>query len=140
MHRGSTNEADRRIPVSGGLNSVVDRPYVLINVAATVDGKIDGVERRGSAISSEQDRARVDALRASVDAVMVGGRTLHEEDPRLTVKSAALRAERLGRGEPENPTKVGIASHLGFRPEARFLTSGPARIVLFVPRGRGEPT
>ena len=116
------------------------RPYVLINVAASVDGKIDTHERRGAAISSDGDRERVDALRASVDAVMVGGRTLHEEDPRLTVKSPRLRAERLGRGEPENPTKVGIASHLGFRPEARFLTSGPARIVLFVPRGRGEPT
>ena len=72
----------------------VDRPYVLINIAATADGKIDTVERRGAAISSEQDRARVDALRASVDAVMVGGRTLHDEDPRLTVKSAELRAER----------------------------------------------
>ena len=42
------------------------RPYVLINVAATVDGKIDTVERHGARISSDADNQRVDALRASV--------------------------------------------------------------------------
>src|SRR5438045_4113119 len=46
------------------------RPYVFINVAASVDGKIDTVERRGASISSEADRERVDQLRASVDSVM----------------------------------------------------------------------
>src|SRR6266702_6241696 len=99
----------------------MSRPYVLINVAATADGKIDTRERRGAAISSERDRERVDALRASVDAVMVGGRTLHDEDPRLTVRAAALRAQRLARGDPENPAKVGIASRPSLRPDARFL-------------------
>jgi 2,5-diamino-6-(ribosylamino)-4(3H)-pyrimidinone 5'-phosphate reductase len=108
---------------------------VIVNVAASADGKIDTVERRGAAISSEHDRLRVDALRASVDAVMVGSRTLHEEDPRLTVKSEVLRADRLARGVAENPAKVAIASHLGLAPTCRFLTSGPARVIVFVPRG-----
>lgn len=107
------------------------RPYVLINVAASVDGKIDSIERRGAAMSSERDRARVDALRASVDAVMVGGRTLLQEDPRLTVRSAELRAERAARGEPENPAKVGVVSRPDLRPDCRFLSVGPARILLF---------
>jgi 2,5-diamino-6-(ribosylamino)-4(3H)-pyrimidinone 5'-phosphate reductase len=112
------------------------RPYVLLNVAATVDGKIDTSERRGAAISSDDDRQRVDELRASVDAVMVGGRTLHDEDPRLTVKSATLRAERVAHDKPENPAKVGVASRVLLRSDSRFLTTGPARIILFVPRGR----
>ncbi|MBV9325230.1 MAG: dihydrofolate reductase family protein [Chloroflexi bacterium] len=115
------------------------RPYVIINVAASADGKIDTVARRGAAISSERDRLRVDALRASVDAVMVGSRTLHDEDPRLTVKSDALRAERVGRGLPENPAKVAIASHLDLAPDCRFLTSGPSRVILFVPRAVSDP-
>lgn len=111
------------------------RPYVIINVAASADGKIDAHERRGAAISSERDRERVDELRASVDAVMVGSRTLHDEDPRLTVRSEAWRAARVARGEPPNPAKVAIASHLDLDPECRFLTSGPARVILFVPCG-----
>jgi 2,5-diamino-6-(ribosylamino)-4(3H)-pyrimidinone 5'-phosphate reductase len=110
---------------------LIRRPYVLINVAASVDGKIDSIERRGAAMSSERDRARVDALRASVDAVMVGGRTLLQEDPRLTVRSAELRAERAARGEPENPAKVGVVSRPDLRPDCRFLSVGPARILLF---------
>jgi 2,5-diamino-6-(ribosylamino)-4(3H)-pyrimidinone 5'-phosphate reductase len=110
------------------------RPYVLINVAATVDGKIDTVERRGAAISSDADRQRVDALRASVDAVMVGGRTLLDEDPRLTVRSPELRAERIARGAPENPAKVGVVSQPGrLKKDSRFLKDGAARVILFCP-------
>lgn len=109
------------------------RPFVLINVAATVDGKIDTIERGGASVSSADDRARVDSLRAEADAVMVGGRTLLDEDPRLTVRSADLRAQRVGRGLPPHPTKVGIVSSPGLRPDARFVTHGPARRILFVP-------
>jgi 2,5-diamino-6-(ribosylamino)-4(3H)-pyrimidinone 5'-phosphate reductase len=116
----------------------MSRPYVLINVAATVDGKIDTHERRGAAISSAADRERVDRLRASVDGVMVGGHTLHDEDPRLTVRSDTLRAERLARGESEQPARIGVASRLALRPDARFLNGPPARIILFVPIGCGD--
>ena len=63
------------------------KPYLIINAAMTADGKIDTFERGGVNISSEGDWKRVDRLRAECDAVMVGGRTLIEEDPRLTVKS-----------------------------------------------------
>lgn len=109
----------------------MNRPFVFINVAATADGKIDTFERRGAAISSARDKERVDALRAGADAVLVGGRTLHDEDPRLTVKSEALRREREKRGMPSNPAKIGVASRLDLKPDSRFLTAGPARVFLF---------
>jgi 2,5-diamino-6-(ribosylamino)-4(3H)-pyrimidinone 5'-phosphate reductase len=102
-----------------------------MNVAATADGKIDTFERRGAAISSARDKERVDRLRADSDAIMVGGRTLHDEDPKLTVKSEVLRAKRTARGLPENPAKVGVASQLALKPGCRFLTAGPARRLLF---------
>ena len=112
------------------------RPYVFITVAATIDGKIDTRDRRGAAISSQADRERVDRLRASADGVMVGHRTLHDEDPRLTVKSEALIAERLARGASAQPARIGIASRLALHPDARFLNGAPARILLFVPTGQ----
>jgi 2,5-diamino-6-(ribosylamino)-4(3H)-pyrimidinone 5'-phosphate reductase len=110
------------------------RPFVVINVAASLDGKIDTIERRGAPISSERDRDRVDQLRAASDAVMVGSRTLHDEDPRLTVRSSTLQADRVARGEPANPAKVAVATRLGLKPDARFLSAGPARIILFTAR------
>ena len=52
-----------------------------MNVAMSVDGKLDSVARKGMTISSTADKARVDRLRSSMDAVLVGGRTLLDEDP-----------------------------------------------------------
>ena len=109
----------------------MERPFVFINVATTADGKIDTFERRGATISSQRDKERVDMLRAEADAVMVGGHTLLTENPKLTVRSAKLRAAREARGLSPNPAKVGIATNADLKPASDFLTEGPARIVIF---------
>ena len=115
-----------------------ERPFVVLNVAMTADGKIDTAARRGAAISSPRDRERVDRLRAESDAVMVGGRTLLGDDPKLSVKSPALRAGRRARGLDENPIKVGVISRADdLRPGSQFLTSGPARVLLYTTRQTG---
>jgi len=115
------------------------RPYIHINVAMTADGKTDTIERRGSAISSSQDKTRVDQLRAASDAVMVGGRTLLGDDPKLTVKSVDLRAERVQRNLPPNPAKVGIVSLADLKPDSNFLSAGPARTILFTTSQTSQP-
>jgi 2,5-diamino-6-(ribosylamino)-4(3H)-pyrimidinone 5'-phosphate reductase len=112
----------------------MNRPFVFINVAMTADGKIDTFQRTGAAISSARDKERVDRLRAGADAVMVGGRTLLDEDPKLTVKSEALQAERVRNGLSPNPIKVGIVTEAALKPDSKFLTAGPANIVIFTTR------
>ena len=98
----------------------------------TADGKIDTFERQGATISSQRDKERVDRLRAESDAVMVGGRTLLDEDPKLTVKSNILRAERIARGHTPNPIKVGVVSDASrVKTLSKFLHEGDARIVIF---------
>jgi 2,5-diamino-6-(ribosylamino)-4(3H)-pyrimidinone 5'-phosphate reductase len=122
----------------------MNRPYVHVNVAMTADGKIDTVARQGAAISSAADKRRVDELRASVDAVLVGGRTLLNEAPKLAVKSLALRQERKVLGLPENPAKVGVVSEIppvgvdSVRPGnyedvplQQFVTTGPAQRLVY---------
>jgi 2,5-diamino-6-(ribosylamino)-4(3H)-pyrimidinone 5'-phosphate reductase len=109
----------------------LNRPFVFINVAMTVDGKIDTFARQGAAISSPHDKARVDQLRAESDAIMVGGRTLLNEDPKLTVKSETLRAERVARGLTPNPIKVGIVTNAELQTHSKFLHEGGARVVIF---------
>ena len=107
------------------------RPFVFINVAVSADGKMDTFERKGSSISSTEDKARVLSLRARADAVMIGGQTLLGESPKLTVKTAELRAERVAKGLPENPMKVGVVSKADLRLDGDFITAGPARKVIF---------
>jgi 2,5-diamino-6-(ribosylamino)-4(3H)-pyrimidinone 5'-phosphate reductase len=108
-----------------------DHPLVTLNVAMTVDGKTDTVTRKGAVISTRFDMERVDRLRAESDAVMVGGYTLLGDDPRLTIKSEHLRAERRERGRDENPIKVGIITRADIRLDCRFLNAGPARVIIF---------
>lgn len=109
----------------------MNRPYTFINVAMTADGKIDTFERKGASISSAKDKARVDELRASVDAVLVGGKTLLSEAPKLTVKNEALRENRIKQGREPNPMKVGVASNINLSLESDFIKVGPARVVIF---------
>ena len=114
------------------------RPYVFVNMALTADGKIDTVARQGARISGPADTARVDRLRAGSDAVMVGGRTLLSEDPRLTVRDPELIVERTTAGRPAQPMKVGVVSRLTVPDAERliergaFLHDGDGRVVVFV--------
>ena len=117
----------------------VSVPHVIVNAAMTADGKIDSTARAGAAISSSADMAQVDRLRAEVDAVLVGGRTLIEGDPRLTVRSEELRARRRADGRPENPAKVGVVSVADVRVDSRFMTTGPARRILYTTLRTPQP-
>lgn len=109
----------------------MNRPYTFINIAMTADGKIDTFERKGAAISSKQDKERVDQLRAGADAILVGGKTLLGELPKLTVKSEALRESRVKRGASPNPIKVGVVSNADIPINSDFIQAGPARVVIF---------
>ncbi|RME05143.1 MAG: 2,5-diamino-6-(ribosylamino)-4(3H)-pyrimidinone 5'-phosphate reductase [Planctomycetota bacterium] len=60
-------------------------PYVLYNVGMSLDGKI-ALETYTPSFSSPQDWQEVHQLRASVDAIMVGIRTVLRDDPALTVR------------------------------------------------------
>jgi riboflavin-specific deaminase-like protein len=115
-----------------------DRPYVFVNMAATVDGKIDTVARRGARISGPADTARVDALRAGADAILVGGHTLLGEDPRLDIRNSVLVARRETAGRKSQPMKVGVVStmgafgaHDGLPVDSRFVGDGSTDVVVF---------
>lgn len=109
----------------------MNRPYTFINVAMTADGKIDTFERRGAAISSARDKQRVDELRAAADGILVGGRTLLEEQPKLTVKNDALREGRVRQGRSPNPIKVGVVTVADIQKDSEFIKAGDARLVIF---------
>src|SRR3989304_3603293 len=107
----------------------VTRPYPFINIAMTADGKIDTSERKGSTISSNHDKERVGQLRAAADGILVGGRTLLEEQPRLTVKSEALREGRIQRGLSPNPIKAGVVTTADIPLDSDFIKAGCLRLL-----------
>ena len=62
------------------------RPFVTWKAAATLDGRIAAADGTSRWVTSEAARAEVHALRAEVDAVVVGTGTVLADDPHLAVR------------------------------------------------------
>lgn len=105
------------------------RPYVLLSVAASVDGYIDDTGPERLVLSSAADLDRVDQVRAESDAILVGAATLRRDDPRLIVHSASRRAERAAAGRPPHPLKITITTSGNLGTGLRFWHSGGDKLV-----------
>ncbi len=109
------------------------RPYVLLSAAVSIDGHLDtrpGEDRL--LLSNKEDFERVDSVRASVDAILVGAGTLRADNPRLLVNSAEHRASRVAAGEPEYPLKATITGTGDLDPDWKFWHHGGDKLVLAV--------
>lgn len=103
---------------------------VVVNAAMSVDGKLSTRDRRQVAISGPTDFARLDHLRSSADAVMVGVGTVLADDPHLTIEDDSLRERRLSGGRSAHPTRVVADSTGRTPPDARILDDVARTIVL----------
>jgi 5-amino-6-(5-phosphoribosylamino)uracil reductase len=102
------------------------RPYVLLSAAMSADGYIDDASPQRLILSGPEDLDRVDAERARSDAIMVGAQTVRSDDPRLLVRSARRRGERLASGRPASPAKVTITASGDLDPAAAFFAGDGA--------------
>ncbi|WP_430506008.1 2,5-diamino-6-(ribosylamino)-4(3H)-pyrimidinone 5'-phosphate reductase [Haloparvum sp. PAK95] len=104
--------------------------HVVVNAAQSVDGKLATHRREQLRISGPEDFDRVDRLRASVDAIMVGVGTVVADDPHLTLDEEDRRVERLRNGRPGNPARV-VADSTGRTPtDARILDDAAETFLL----------
>jgi 5-amino-6-(5-phosphoribosylamino)uracil reductase len=87
----------------------------------SVDGRIDDASPERLVLSGPADLARVDELRASCDAIVVGANTIRRDNPRLLIRDPGLRARRLAAGRPEHPVRVTLTSRGDLDPDARFF-------------------
>ena len=109
--------------------STVTRPFIYLNYACTADGKISTADRRWYSFGSHRDRDRMDNLRSQADAILIGGRTLRSENPRLLVSEPARRRARLDRGQKEQPRRVVLSRSLDLPLNGPFF-SGPGETPL----------
>jgi diaminohydroxyphosphoribosylaminopyrimidine deaminase/5-amino-6-(5-phosphoribosylamino)uracil reductase len=64
------------------------RPYVLLKLAATLDGRTAAADGTSRWITGPEARADVHRLRAESDAILVGAGTVRADDPELTARHA----------------------------------------------------
>jgi 5-amino-6-(5-phosphoribosylamino)uracil reductase len=97
----------------------------------SIDGYLDDATGERLVLSNDADVDRVDAVRAGCDAILVGANTIRQDNPRLLVRSAALREARTARGRPPSPTKVTLTAHGDLDPGAAFFTAGDAEKIVY---------
>ena len=62
------------------------KPFVLLKMAMTLDGKIATKDGQSQWITGPDARSRVQKLRQWSDAIMVGGETVRSDSPSLTIR------------------------------------------------------
>jgi 5-amino-6-(5-phosphoribosylamino)uracil reductase len=107
-----------------------DRPYTLLSCSVSIDGYIGNAGSR-LLLSNEADFDRVDAIRATCDAILVGAETVRIDNPRLLVRSRARRKERAARGLAPSPMKVTLTRRGELDARADFFMVGDAEKIVY---------
>jgi diaminohydroxyphosphoribosylaminopyrimidine deaminase / 5-amino-6-(5-phosphoribosylamino)uracil reductase len=109
------NEAFSKYIVEG-------RPFVILKVAATLDGKIAARDGESKWISGESSRRFVHTLRNQVDGIVVGIGTVLRDNPLLTARVKGGR----------NPLRIILDSRLRIPEKARVLEDSPSSTIIAV--------
>jgi diaminohydroxyphosphoribosylaminopyrimidine deaminase / 5-amino-6-(5-phosphoribosylamino)uracil reductase len=129
QHAGIAVEKDIAAPevyldLAGFLTRIAKkRPYVILKLSLSVDGKIAEAPGRRTQITGTEVKLRSHLLRAQADAILVGLGTVLADDPDLTCRLPGL--------EERSPIRVVADSRLAMPKTARLVkTAGQVPVWL----------
>jgi riboflavin-specific deaminase-like protein len=125
----SAQEIVDRMEFQGIAAEQGQRPYVMLNMASTLDGRAS-IGGRSGPIGNRADRELFHALRASVDAVMVGAGTARVERYGRIIGEPASRLRRRERGLSEEPLACIVSGRLSLPPDLPLLNEPAARVAI----------
>jgi diaminohydroxyphosphoribosylaminopyrimidine deaminase/5-amino-6-(5-phosphoribosylamino)uracil reductase len=97
------------------------RPFVLLKLASTLDGRIATSSGISQWITGPEARAKVQQMRCWADAIMVGGETARNDKPSLSVRG--IRTWR-------QPKRIIASKIMNAQTVAKLLPPGPPPIVI----------
>ena len=110
---------------------MADRPYTLLSCGMSLDGYLGSPTPQRLLMSNDADFDRVEGVRSTCDAILVGAATIRRDDPRLTVRTPARRQRRVARGLPPTPVKVTVTGHADLDACANFFVTGDSEKLVY---------
>ena len=124
----------RRNPARSRDKSNGQRPFVVVNMAMTADGKIATANRMLSSFGSRRDKQHLLELRATADAVMAGARTIDLNHINMGPGPAKYRRARLKRGLAEYNLRIVVSRSGSVKPESEIFRRRFSPIVILTTR------
>ena len=113
--------------------SPTSRPKVILSCTMSLDGYLDDTSNQRLLLSDDKDFDRVDELRASCDAILVGAETIRKDNPRLIIRSEQRRTERVSKGKEPDPIKVTLTRSGRLNSQSNFFQVGQAKKYVYFP-------
>lgn len=107
-----------------------DRNRIVVNMAVSVDGRINSRRRERFSLGSKRDRRLMDELRSASDAVIIGAGTVRHDGHPMMIRYPDLRAMRVSRGWSPHPVNVVLSSDLNL-PLRPFFSRDDIRRIIF---------
>lgn len=125
----ATSPADLASGLRLGEKAPPGRPYLVLNMVSSLDGKAT-IEWRTKGLSTDLDRQLFHHLRTQVDAVMVGAGTLRIERYGRMAKSDELRDKREREQLPRDPLAVIVSGRLDLPADLPLLNEPEQRVLI----------
>lgn len=107
-----------------------DRPFVYLNMVASVDGRAT-IEGRAHQLGSETDTLLLTELRTLADAVLIGSGTLRAEGYARLVANEDRVARRTAAGRAPTPTAVLISRSLDLPWDAGLFQAADQPVIVY---------
>ena len=107
----------------------LNRPWVAVNMVASIDGAIE-VEGRSGALGSPADRAMFHALREMPDVILAGAGTVRAENYGPVNLDEAAQARRVARGQQPLPRLAVISGSARLDPTSRLFSDPTQRPIV----------
>ncbi len=106
-----------------------NRPWVAVNMVASIDGAIE-VEGRSGALGSPADREMFHALREMPDVILAGAGTVRAENYGPVQLDEAAQARRVARGQQPLPRLAVISGSARLDPTSRLFSDAAQRPIV----------
>ena len=109
-----------------------ERPFVLINMAMSADGKIASPDRQLISLGTKQDHDHLLKLRSTVDTVMCGSRTIESGNITMDAGGKKYEQKRVSNGLDKQNLRVLISGSGSIKTTAKIFQNRNSPIIIFV--------